>query len=70
VGGGGRFGVRQLDQDQQPAGAFHQGTHGAGIAFALDQVTLPVPRKLAVLNLRWAQVDTELPSSTVRGTSN
>ncbi len=42
------------------AGASHQGTHGAGIAFALDQVTLPVPRKLAVLNLRWAQVDTEL----------
>ena len=60
VRGRGRFGVRQLDQDQQPAGAFHQGTPGAGIAFALDQVTLPVPRKLALLNLRWAQVDTEL----------
>lgn len=60
IGGGGGFGVRQLDQDQPPAGALHQGADGAGIAFALDEVTLPVSRKLAILDLRRAQVDTEL----------
>ena len=52
--------MRQLDQDEQPTAPFHQGADGAGIAFALDEVTLPVPRKLAILNLRWAQVDAEL----------
>jgi hypothetical protein len=58
--GCGSFGVRQLDQDEQPAGALHQGADDAGIVFALDEVTLPVSRKLPILDLCRAQVDTEL----------
>ena len=34
--------VRQLDQNQQAAGALDQGTHRTGIARAFDQVTFPV----------------------------
>ncbi|MFM1977125.1 MAG: hypothetical protein RL145_1971 [Pseudomonadota bacterium] len=60
VGRSGGFGVRQFDQDQQPAGALYQGADGAGIAFALDEVTLPVSRKLAILDLGRAQVDIEV----------
>lgn len=51
--------MRQLDQDQQPAGALDQGTYCAGIAFALDEVAFPVAGKMAVLHLRRAQVGAE-----------
>jgi hypothetical protein len=54
--GFGRLGVRQPDQDEQPTARFYQGADGAGIPFALDEVTLPVSRKLAILDLRRTQV--------------
>lgn len=51
--------MRQLDQDQQRASALDQGAHCAGIAFALDEVALPVAWKLVILHLGRKQVDAE-----------
>lgn len=53
------LGVRQLDQDQQPAGALDQSTYCAGIAGALDEVAFPVAGELAVLHLGRAHVNAE-----------
>ena len=59
VGGAGRFELGQLDQHDQSAGALHQGAHGAGVGRTLDEVALPVPRELPILDLGWANVDAE-----------
>jgi hypothetical protein len=59
MGRAGRLVLGQLDQHHQPAGALDQGPHSAGISRALDQITLPVPWELAVLNLGRAQVDAQ-----------
>jgi len=53
------FELRQLDQHHQPAGAFHQGPDCAGIAFSLDEITFPVPGKLAVFDLGRAHMDAQ-----------
>ena len=55
----GRVGVWQLDQHHQARGALDQGADGAGVVGSLDQVTLPVTWKLAILYLGWAQLDAE-----------
>ncbi len=53
------LGVRQLDEHQQPAGALDQRAYGAGIGFTFDQVALPMPRELPVLNLRWPHMNAQ-----------
>ncbi len=55
----GWFDLGQLDQHQQSAGALHQRAHGAASGFALDEVTFPVARELAVFNLRRAHMDAD-----------
>lgn len=59
VGRTGRLGVWQFDQHDQPAGTFDQGSHCAGVAFTLDEVTFPVPWKLPVFNLGRANVNAQ-----------
>ena len=53
----GRIGVRQFHQDKQAARALDQRTHRAGVARALDEVTLPVPGKHSILDLWRARMD-------------
>ena len=56
IGCAGRVGVWQLDQHQQAAGSLHQSAHCAGVGLAFNQVPLPMPRKLSILDLRRAYV--------------
>jgi hypothetical protein len=49
----------QLGQHQQPAAALHQRAHGAEVAGTLDQVSLPVTRKLTLVDLWRAHMDAQ-----------
>ena len=59
VGSAGRFELRQLDQHDQTTGALDQGAHGAGIGRALDEIALPMPWELSILDLWWAHMDAQ-----------
>ncbi len=43
--------VRQVQQDREPGGAFHERAYGALVPGAGDQVTLPMARYRPVLDL-------------------
>ena len=57
MGRAGGLELRQLNQNEQPAGSLDQRTHRAGVGRALDEVTLPVPGELPVFHLRRANMD-------------
>lgn len=57
VGCAGGFELGQLDEHEQPAGALDQCANRTGVGRTLDQIALPVARKLPVFDLRRAQVD-------------
>jgi hypothetical protein len=46
-------------QHQQPTAALHQCAHGAEIGRAFDQVSLPVTRKLTLVDLWRAHMDAQ-----------
>ena len=54
-----RVGVGQLDQHHQARGALNQRANGARIAFALDEISLPMPGQLAIFNLGRAHMDAQ-----------
>lgn len=57
MGGSRRVGVCQPYQHHQARGALDQRANGAGIAFALDEVAIPVAGQLAILDLGRAHMD-------------
>ncbi len=51
IGRAGGLGMWQLDEHEQSDGTLDQNAHGAGVALAIDEVFLPVARKLPVLDI-------------------
>ena len=60
-GGQGRSsgGIGHLAQQHQARAALDKDTHRRAVALALDDVTLPVPRHQAVIDLGWAYMDAD-----------